>query len=180
VKTEIDIVIDIARRFDRLGISYMLTGSIAMNYYAEPRMTRDIDIVVEAGNADTTRMVDTLSDDYYVDAEAVREAIKHKSMFNVLHLDSVIKVDMIIRKSSEYRKVEFDRRNRILLDGENIFMVSKEDLILSKLYWALDSHSEMQMNDVKNLIRTGCDRNYIEKWSEQLGVYSLYKECIYG
>ncbi len=180
MKNEIDIVIDTARRFDRLGLPYMLTGSIAMNYYAEPRMTRDIDIVVEMGSADAARLVDALSDDYYVDADAVREALNHKSMFNVLHLDSVIKVDIIIRKTSEYRKIEFDRRKKILLDGENIFVVSKEDLILSKLYWARDSHSEMQMNDVKNLIRTGYEKDYVEKWSEQLGVYSLYKECIGG
>jgi hypothetical protein len=180
MKTELDVIADISYRLDRLGISYMLTGSIAMNYYAEPRMTRDIDIVVEIGEADEARLVKELSPDYYIDAAAVRGALHNKTMFNILHLESVIKVDCIIRQDSEYRQTEFKRRRKIAIGDFSTFIVGKEDLILSKLYWARDSHSEMQMKDVRNLLRTGYDAAYVERWAAVLGVADLYKECLHA
>ncbi|MEI6128308.1 MAG: hypothetical protein WCQ99_17305 [Pseudomonadota bacterium] len=64
----------------------------------------------------------------------MKEALQHESMFNLLHLESVIKVDCIIRKSSEYRQVEFNRRTKIKIGDVATYIVSKEDLILSKLY----------------------------------------------
>jgi len=73
-------------------------------------------------------------------------------MFNLLHLESVVKVDMIVRKDSEYRRTEFERRRRIELDAFSLWIVSKEDLILSKLAWAKPSGSELQLRDVRNLL----------------------------
>lgn len=178
--TELDVIADISRRLELLGIPYMLTGSVAMNYYAEPRMTRDIDVVVEMVTTDTPRLVKELSCDYYIDAAAVEEALANESMFNILHLEGVIKVDCIVRKSSEYRAVEFNRRTRITIGDVSTYIVSKEDLILSKLYWARDSHSEMQLKDVKNLINTGHDRTYLAQWAKTLGVGALYRECLNG
>lgn len=180
MNTELDIIADLSRRLELLGIPYMLTGSVAMNYFAEPRMTRDVDFVVEIISADVARLVKELSPDYYIDADMVKEALENESMFNILHLESVIKVDCIIRKSSEYRQVEFSRRAKIKIGTFATYIVSKEDLILSKLYWALDSHSEMQMKDVKNLIESGYDAAYLEKWAGILGVSALYRECIHG
>jgi hypothetical protein len=180
MNTELDIIADISRRLELLRIRYMLTGSIAMNYYAEPRMTRDIDFVVEIIEANVARLVKELSPDYYIDADAVKKALKYESMFNILHLGSVIKVDCIIRKSSEYRQVEFNRRKKIMIGDVSTFIVSMEDLILSKLYWARESHSEMQMKDVKNLLRSGYDVEYLEKWAGILGVTALYRECLNG
>ncbi len=180
MNTELDIIADLSRRLELLGIPFMLTGSVAMNYYAEPRMTRDIDFVVEIGAADVSRLVNELSSDYYIDADTVKEALQNESMFNLLHLESVIKVDCIIRKSSEYRQVEFSRRKKITIGHVATYIVSKEDLMLSKLYWARDSHSEMQMKDVKNVMQSGYDAAYLEKWAGTLGVTALYRECMHG
>lgn len=103
-------------------------------------------------------------------------SIAHHSLFNLIHNESVIKVDCIVRKQSEYRLTEFNRRQRIKIENFETWIVSKEDLILSKLYWAKDSRSETQLGDVKNLISTGCDRDYIERWTPELGVASLWQE----
>lgn len=179
MKTELDIIADISERFEKLGIPYMLTGSIAMNYYAEPRMTRDIDVVVVIKNEDIESLLREFSSDYYVERNAVKESIQHQSMFNLLHMESSIKVDCIVRKSSEYRLTEFQRRRKISIGRVETYIVSKEDLILSKLYWAKDSHSEMQMKDVANLMRMGYDKNYINIWAEKLSVSELLKEVGY-
>jgi predicted nucleotidyltransferase len=176
VLNELDIVRDVSKRLDDAGIGYMLTGSIAMNYYAEPRMTRDIDLVIALLAEHARTIVQLFSQDYYVSREAVDSSIKHQSMFNLIHNESIIKVDCIVRKHSGFRLNEFERRRRVKLRDFETCIVSKEDLILSKLYWAKDSRSEFQLRDVKNLVSTGCDRDYIQRWTDELDVATLWQE----
>jgi hypothetical protein len=173
---ELDIVRDVSQRLERGGIAYMLTGSMAMNYYAQPRMTRDIDLVVALTPQDTDKIVGLFTPDYYVSPDAVNSSIVRESLFNLIHQESVIKVDCIVRKSSVYRLAEFDRRQRISIEDFSTWITSKEDLIISKLYWAKDSHSEMQLRDVNNLATTGCDTEYVERWTKELGLHTLWLE----
>src|SRR5712691_10858027 len=178
METELDIVRDVSQRLDRAGIAYRLTGSMAMNYYAQPRMTRDIDVVVALAPADADKVVDLFRPDYYVSAEAVRDSILSESIFNLIHNESVIKVDCIVRKNTPYRHAEFDRRKQIKIDNFSTWIASKEDLIISKLFWAKDSGSEIQMRDVQNLVATGCDAAYINNWTRELGVSNLWQEMM--
>ncbi len=85
---------------------------------------------------------------------------------------------MIVRKESEYRRLEFDRRQLIQVGELAMWIVSKEDLILSKLSWAQDSQSEMQLNDVKNLLTTKLDLDYLRNWSTQLGLDLMLQESL--
>jgi len=176
MQNELDIVRDVSARLDAADIGYMLTGSMAMNYYAQPRMTRDIDVVVALRSGDAERVVRLFSPDYYVSREAVDSAIAHQSLFNLIHQESVIKVDCIVRKQCAYRLTEFNRRQRIKIQDFETWIVSKEDLIISKLFWAKDSHSELHLRDVKNLVSTGCDCAYIERGTHELGLDKLWQE----
>ena len=177
MNNEIDIVRDVSARLERGNIPYMLTGSMAMNYYAEPRMTRDIDVVVALQPEHTDTILQLFAPDYYVAREAVQSSILHRSMFNLIHEESVIKVDCIVRKNEPYRRAEFERRQRVTIENFSTWIVSKEDLIISKLHWAKDSRSELQLRDVKNLITTGYDDHYINRWTTELGLHNLWQEC---
>lgn len=177
MQNELDIVRDVSARLDGAGIAYMLTGFMAMNYYAQPRLTRDIDLVVALAKSDVTTILDLFRPHYYVLESAVRDSIDAKSIFNLIHEASVIKVDCVVRKDTPYRRAEFDRRQRIEIDDFSTSIATKEDLIISKLEWAKDSHSEIQIRDVKNLIATGCDTAYIEKWTNELGLTKLWEEA---
>src|ERR1044072_8836867 len=149
---ELDVLGIVSRRLTDLHIDFMLTGSFAMAFYATPRMTRDIDVVVALGGQDVERLVDALTPDFYVDAAVAHAAVAAERLFNVLHFDSGIKVDLIVRKTTEYRQVEFARRKRIDLPGAATWIVSREDLLLSKLVWARDTGSELQRRDVRSLL----------------------------
>ena len=175
---EIDIVRDISHRFEQINIPYMLTGSMAMNYYAQPRMTRDIDVVIAISPDDVGRVAALFRPDYYVSEENIRESIAHESIFNLIHQESVIKVDCIIRKNSEYRRMEFGRRQKISVLDFITFIVSREDLIISKLSWAKESNSDVQLSDVRNLLATGYDDAYLRHWTRELGLDNLLKECL--
>ncbi|MDB6124849.1 MAG: hypothetical protein JWQ71_3842 [Pedosphaera sp.] len=156
----------------------MLNGSMAMNYYAQPRMTRDIDVVVALQAKDIENVMRVFGPDYYVAREAIDSSVAHESMFNLIHLESVIKVDCIIRKRSPYRQVEFGRRQKVKVQDFETFIVSKEDLIVSKLFWAKDSHSETQLRDVKNLLQSGYDRIYLQQWTRELDLDNLLQKCL--
>jgi len=177
MQNELDIVRDVSQRLDGAGLAYMLTGSMPMNYYAQPRMTRAIDLVVALAGRDIETVVHLFHPDYYISREAVTDSIAHESLFNLIHQESVIKVDCIIRKASPYRLAEFERRQRISIEDFSTCIASKEDLIISKLFWAKDSYSEMQLRDVRNLLSTGYDAPYVERWTEDLGIQTLWKEC---
>jgi hypothetical protein len=175
---EIDIVRDISHRFEQAQIPYMLTGSMAMNYYAQPRMTRDIDVVIAIAPGDVGRVAALFRPDYYVSEESIRESLAHESIFNLIHHESMIKVDCIIRKDTEYRRTEFERRQKISIRDFTTFVVRKEDLIISKLSWAKDSHSEIQLADVRNLLATGYDAEYLGHWTREQGLVNLLNECL--
>ena len=170
---ELDVLRDAAARLERASIPYMLTGSIALSYYAEPRMTRDIDIVVELSGRDAKSVTALFAPDYYVAEADVGTAIAAGGMFNVLHLDKVVKLDFIVRKDTPYRRHEFGRRQRVRLPGFDVWIVSREDLILSKLAWASESRSEMQFRDVQSLLAGGADRTYLEHWASELSLTEL-------
>lgn len=178
MQNELDILRDITKRLSEGGIEYMLTGSLAMNYYAHPRMTRDIDLVVALGPKDADMLVALFEDDYYVPRNAVSRAISNESLFNLIHNESIIKVDCIIRKSTEYRRLEFERRRQVDFDDIRVWIVSKEDLIISKLYWARESHSEFQLRDVRNLLKSGYDASYLQTWTKKLDLENLLRECL--
>lgn len=168
---------DCTERFEALGISYMLTGSMAMIEYAMMRMTNDIDIVIEVTYSDAEKIIKAFEPDYYVPRGRVRDAISRKFMFNLLHQETLVKVDCVVKKDSEFQEQAFSRRRKINFAGFDVWIISREDLILSKLLWAKKSRSEMQMRDVASIIRNGFDEKYTDEWAKKLDLEDILKEC---
>ena len=167
---------DLCSKLEGRGIAYMLTGSLAMSYYARPRMTRDIDIVVALEAAAAAKLADLLGTDYHADAEAIAEGFRLRRPCNVIHLPTVVKIDLIPRKEGDYRRTEFERRRKVNFAGVELWIVSGEDLVLSKLEWARDSGSELQMRDVRHLLEAPLDKAYLETWAARLGLAARLKE----
>jgi hypothetical protein len=178
VTEEIEVLKIVTGRLDAAGIPYMVTGSMALNYYAVPRMTRDIDLVAELSVADADRMGELFGNDFYIDRGTVRESIERRTTFNLIHTTLVVKVDIVVRKDSEYRRTELARRRRVIFEGHTFFVVAPEDLLISKVDWARDTRSEMQLEDVRNLVLAvpEMDRSYLEEWTARLGLGALYRE----
>ncbi len=167
---ELQVLSLVSARLDALALRYMLTGSFAMAFYATPRMTRDLDLVVELDESVIDSLVQAFSADFYIDEDAVREAVHSARMFNLMHLRSGIKVDLIVRKADAFRRLELERRRRVEVAGFHTWVVSREDLILSKLVWAKDAASELQRRDVRALWHADLDREYLRHWADQLTV----------
>jgi hypothetical protein len=175
---ELEVLLLVAQRLTAANIPYMVTGSMAANYYTVPRMTRDIDLVAELSESDVDRIVELFDADFYIDREAAQQAVRDKGIFNIIHSAYVIKVDLIVRQDQAYRREEFSRRREVTVEGQRLSIVAPEDLILSKLDWAKDTRSEVQLADVRKMLRSveGLDRQYLAHWSQALGIESLYRE----
>jgi hypothetical protein len=178
VSDELVVLKSVAARLGEAGIPYMVTGSMAANFYAVPRMTRDIDLVVELSERDVDRVTQLFQQEYYIDRDMVQRAVRDHAMFNMIHNALVVKVDCVVRKDTEYRREEFARRRALSISDQEIFIVSPEDLILSKLDWAKESRSQMQLDDVRNLLGSvqGLDTVYLNRWADRLGLTTLYQE----
>lgn len=175
---ELRVLREVVARLDAAGTAYMLTGSAALATYTQPRMTRDLDLVVELAPSRAAELADRFEPDFLVNHEEFRRAAAGFGMTNLIHSESLVKVDFIIRKADVYRKMEFSRRRRARVDGVEVWTAAPEDLILSKLVWALPSRSELQLRDVRTLLALpGLDREYLFRWAEDLGVADLLRQA---
>lgn len=169
----------VVEALDASGAEHMVVGSFASAFHGEPRTTRDIDIVVEAGPEELDRFVSSLpASRWYADADAAREALEHRSMFNVIDLETGWKVDLIFLKRGAFAKSEFSRRFATELLGVRAFVASAEDTILSKLLWARESGSERQLRDVAGIVDScgdALDRAYVDRWAEELDLTILWR-----
>jgi hypothetical protein len=142
---------ELIRKLTAAGISYMVVGAHAVFLYGEPRTTQDIDIVIDATRKQIEEFAGTLNDDQYISLEAARSALERRSMFNVIDTTSGWKIDLIVRKSRPFDEESFRRRRTAHLLGEEIWVLSPEDAILSKLEWARKSDSERQLRDAESV-----------------------------
>ena len=135
-------------------------------------------MVIELSERNVERVTHLFEQDYYVDQDMVQRAVRDQAMFNMIHNALVVKADCVVRKETEYRQAEFARRRAVSIAGQQVFIVSPEDLILSKLDWAKESRSQIQLNDVRNLLRSvqDLDTDYLTHWADRLGLASLYQE----
>ena len=175
---ELDVLKLVVQSLDQREIPYMITGSIAANFYTAPRMTRDIDIVIELNAQKVDQAHEAFKDEFYVDRDMIAEAVKRQSTFNIIHNETLVKVDFMVRNESEYQRIEFNRRHSVVVEEVPLSIISPEDLVISKLFWAKGSHSEVQLNDVRNILEdvTDIDKGYLEKWVGELGLEDVYQE----
>ncbi len=176
---ELKILLTVSECLETAGIAYIISGSMAANYYTVPRMTRDIDVVVELKRADIDRFIQIFEKDFWIDPAVVDQEVASRGMFNVIHKEYVIKVDFILRKDTPFQESAFERRKKITIEGQLVWLISAEDLILAKLLWAKDSFSELQLNDVRHLLKTveTLERDYLDKWILGLDLVKIYERA---
>lgn len=175
----IEFLKELVRYFQQKQINYMLSGSVAMSLYTMPRFTRDIDFVVHLKPGDVKDLTEYFKEGYYCDEDAIRDAILNKSMFNIIDHKSGYKADFIILKNEPYRITEFERRTLIDFLELKIYVVSPEDLLVSKIIWVQQIQSSLQFEDIR-LLSTINNLNwqYINDWIDKLklNTFNLLKK----
>lgn len=167
-----ELLAKVVAALDSAGIAYMVTGSFASTFHGEPRMTRDIDLVIDPDASTVVLFVEQFDSDSFYINDAI-SAMARRDMFNVIDITSGWKVDLIIRKDRAFSNEEFRRRRPAVIAGIDTFIASAEDTILSKLEWSKSSGSDQQFRDVVAMIgvqKTALDLDYLIYWANEINV----------
>ena len=186
-KQVFDAVGPVIEILDRFGISYVIGGSVASSAYGIYRATADIDIVIDLKQQDIERLVEQLENDYYIDAEMLRDTLAHRSSCNIIYLPTMTKIDIFIPKAQEFDLQQFEhaRKEEFEIEGDTrIFnLASPDDLILRKLIWYRQggATSERQWMDVLGVLKVqgkSLDIAYMQDWAWKLGITDLLANAL--
>ena len=152
----------------------MITGSVASVLYGEPRMTLDMDIILDMAPRQVRPFVQAFSDDYYVDETSIRDAIQRRWYFNIIHGATGAKVDFYVVQTTPYARHAFSRRRHDQFSAAvRAYFTSAEDIILGKLQYYHDGGSEKHLRDIRGILRgmpAQLDMHYLDRWATELGL----------
>jgi hypothetical protein len=180
------VLLQVARILEERAISYVLVGSLASSMHGMYRSTADIDILADVKPEQVRPLLEALQESFYVDEHAMREALTQRSSFNVIHLDSVFKVDMFLPKTDEFAWAQLERRQlrRISPDTKDaVYVATAEDTVLAKLRWYRlgNEVSGTQWNDVVGIIGASgesLDQDYMRFWAAKLELADLFEKAL--
>ena len=181
MKEILDVTIFVAGIFDRLGIAYLVGGSLASSLHGIPRATQDVDVVAAIRPDDVRGLVAALQETFYLDEDTIRQAVRERTSFNIVHLETLLKVDVFVAGQDNVSEQQMQRRQAFTIDTEGrreLVVASPEDVVAQKLYWYRlgDEVSERQWSDAVGVlkVRSGrLDMDYLRRTARLLGVGDL-------
>jgi len=176
----------VTKSFENLQIPYLVGGSMASALYGVARSTLDVDIVADIRLEQVRELVAALGTDFYADDEMISSAIEHRSSFNLIHLNTMFKVDVFIRKDRPFDRMQFERRIEQVFATEpesKAFITSAEDIILAKLEWYRlgNEVSDRQWRDILGVLKVQAgrlDTKYLHQWATALNVFDLLQRAL--
>ncbi len=181
----LEITLYVTETLERLGVPYLVGGSLASSLHGTPRATQDVDLVAELRLHHVSALVAALEETFYVDHEMIRDAIARRSSLNVIHLETMFKIDVFILKDDPASRQEMERRQvyRVLDNPHrDLVIASAEDIIVQKLYWYQlgAGVSDRQWNDVLGVMKTQggqLDMPYLTHTAALLNVEDLFQQA---
>jgi len=180
----IEVTLKVVRVFDKLGIAYHIGGSLASSAYGVARSTLDVDIIAEIKPEQASDISENLREEFYVDSEMILDAIQKQSSFNLIHLETLFKVDIFPLRNHPFDQQAFQRRLQKELSedtSQQLFFATPEDVVLSKLEWYKAGGSDRQWNDILGVLKVQGDQldmAYLNHWAKELSISELLEKAI--
>ena len=176
----IDLFFRVIEKLESKNIPYMVVGSVASMVYGEPRMTHDMDMVLDIPPEKSFQLSSLFPPEefYCPPIEILKSEIIHRGQFNLIHQNTGIKIDIIIRKNTEHGKTEFQRRKKVLLwKDKQAFLATPEDIIIKKFSFYKEGGSERHLRDIRGILaESEVDKKYLNGWLKKLGLFSLWEK----
>jgi hypothetical protein len=183
MRTERELLVDCLERLNRLGVPYMLVGSMASNYWGVPRSTHDLDFVLVLDRDDVERFAAAFGTGFFLQADSIHAAFSPPHQFNAIDEQSALKVDFWLLKIDSYEQTAFNRRQPVTLFGTPAWIATAEDVILHKLYWHTITPSDHQLQDAAGVFavqKSTLDKSYLREWTAILGVEAELESLLAG
>ena len=182
----VEVTLKVTDVFEKLSIPYLISGSLARTLYGMIRTTQDSDIVAEMRLEHLQLFVSALQGEFYMDEELIAESIQRNSSFNIIHRETMFKVDVFIPRPRPFLQSQLARAHRQTFNFETEVganFASPEDTILSKLEWYRmgGEVSEHQWRDILGVLKTRAgelDLDYLRKWANELKVMDLLERAL--
>lgn len=183
----IEVTLEVIDAFQALGIQYLIGGSLASALHGVPRATNDADLIADVKMEHVQRLVRALTPAFYADADSIRQAIREQSSFNLIHLESMFKVDVFVRTARPFDREQFSRRINAIVAADperTAFVASAEDTILAKLEWYRSGGevSDRQWRDSIGILKAQgkqLDLNYLREWASRLSIEDLLERALH-
>lgn len=156
-------------------VPYLLAGSFASNYYGIPRSTKDADFVVQLAAGVGAEFVERLGDEFELDPQLSFETVTGTYRQFIRHRRSPFKIELFLLSGDPHDQERFARRREEHLFSRTVWLLSPEDVIISKLRWARTKDRE-DVRGVMAVQRGKLDWRYVEAWCERLGKLALMEE----
>jgi hypothetical protein len=179
--TDAELLEHVARRLNQCSVPFMVVGSVASSYHGEPRVSYDIDLVIDATAEQVEQFVASFGPPFYVSDIAARQAVRRRGMFNVIHPECRCKVDLILLKDRDFARSQFERRMPALVWGVTTEVASAGDTILAKLSWSRRGGSERQFRDAVGVAfaQSGkLDTAYLWRWAAHTNIEDLLERAL--
>ena len=168
---------------EKLRLPYLVTGSVVTIFFGEPRLTNDINIVVDLPEDRIKAFCDEFSDtEYYLCIDAVQAAVKTAGQFNIIHPDSGLKADVMIPLDTPFNRSRFARAIRVKPDGHfDASFASLEDVIIKKMEFYHEGGSEKHLRDITGVLKISggrVDRDYVREWAAKLGLLDIWQAIL--
>ncbi len=178
-------MIPVIEAFECLGIRYYLSGSIACSVYGLPRGAQDIDFVADIQVEHVCPLREHLQAAYTINEQALRDAIAQRSALSLLHLSSLVKVDIMLPRGTAFDTLVAQRAQQLsLLEGyQPIWIASPEDLTLMRLEWYRDcgATADDQWNDILGVLKVQAptlDLQYLRRVAHTLNVSDVVEQAL--
>jgi hypothetical protein len=181
--TEQELLIDCLKRLNRMNAAYMVTGSMASNYWGIPRSTHDLDFVLQLPRSSIPLLVSAFADSFFLQREAIESAYRSPHQFNLIDQRSALKIDFWVLHGDPFEESMFDRRLRIVVFGVDAWIATPEDVILHKLYWNRLNPSDRQVADASGVVavqQEKLDKEYLRTRASQLNVSTVLEDLLAG
>ena len=181
---QIGVALLVGRALETAGCAWMIGGSLATSVYGEPRSTHDVDLVADLRSPGVERFIAGLREAFYVDREAVDDAVRRGASFNVIHFETTEKVDVFVVRGSRFARGGLDAREQIDLgDGRTAPVAAPAHMVVEKLRWYRRGGevSDRQWRDVLGVLQTSGDRLDLAEmrvWAAELGVDDLLERVL--
>jgi hypothetical protein len=168
------------RPLNRAGIPYIVTGGVAAISYGEPRLTRDVDLVVHLGLQDVTSLQTLFpADQFYVPpSEEIAKEIRRegRGQFNIIHMESAFKADFYPAGRDSLSLWAFAHKREIRYQGEVVILAPPEYVIVRKLEFYREGGSEKHVRDIRSMLAISGEQIDLRVVKEFVGTYGLQKE----